>query len=326
MAINETTGEVTYPVPSVVNPAVPTASTVYSAPNITQAATAPVKAPNLADPYGLYDQFMNSSDIQAARAQVAQGQGQINSVNQALRSTTTALENQNMGAMGTTGASVNLIGNQVGRARTLTANELAALGETQNANLANLSSLQADAQNRYGIAQQERAQIQDLIRSTSGKAGITYTDSYESALQKSAKYEKKLEKKAKKEAEEAAKKAEKKDLKKMAMSLGLSTSGSRREIERRISDSVKSDKEYERMMDAAKSKASITEATVDRSDKGVAGYIDEAYNSGISWNDIASTLQGKMKINTTSGSIADKYLRYKFGMADVKKNPLDKKK
>jgi len=177
------------PTPTVINTQAPTAADVYSADNITQAVTTPIKSPDLSDPYGLYDYYMGSPEIKEAQKRAQEVQEQINKAQQALRTTTTALENQNIGAMGGTGASMNLIGTQVGRARDLTANELAALSETQQAALANLSTLQADAQNRYQIAQQERAQIQDLIRATGGEAGITYADSYETALQKAAKYE-----------------------------------------------------------------------------------------------------------------------------------------
>ena len=215
------TGEVKYATPSIVQ--APTAATVYSEPNITQAVTAPVTAPNLSDPYGLYDSFMNSAEIKAAKAKVAEGQGLINQSNQALRTTTTALENQNENAMGGTGASVNLIGRQVGRARTLTANELAALGENQNANIAYLSSIKEDAANKYSIAQNERAQLQELIRSTGGKAGISYTDSFESALQKATGY-----------AEDQKKDAEKSAFKDALRSLGLKTSGSYKELEKRL--------------------------------------------------------------------------------------------
>ncbi len=227
---------VTPPIPSVVLPTVTQAANpqaVYSASNIEQLATAPVQKPNLSDPYGLYDQFMNSAEIKAAKAAVSSGQADINKSNQALRTTTTALGNQNEQAMGGTGASVNLIGKQVGRARELTANELAALGETQNANLANLSTLTVDATNRYGIAQEQRSQLQDLIRQTGGKANISFGDTFESALQKADSY---MTDKAKKEKDDAYKQS----LKAIALELGVKTSGSSKDLENRIKKSKKS--------------------------------------------------------------------------------------
>lgn len=253
--IVQTPTTVTPPIPTVVNTTVPppTAATVYSAPNIQAAITAPTTAPNLSDPYGLYDQFYKTPDILAAEKAVAQGQQQINQVNQALRGTTRALENQNVAALGGTGASVNLIGRQVGRARQLTADELAALGETQAANVANLSTLRETAGQRYQIAQQERAQLQDLIRQTGGKAGISFADSFETALKKADNYQKEEEKRIKKE-------AYKESLKQTALQLGIKTKGSTKDIEKRLKKYYKSEKEFEatkRELELAASRKSL---------------------------------------------------------------------
>ncbi|NCC19320.1 MAG: hypothetical protein EOM29_10315, partial [Bacteroidia bacterium] len=181
----------TYATPSVINVATPTVADVYSTSNIAQATTAPVQAP-LSAGQELYNQFLNTPDIQAAKSNVSAIQKQINEANQAFRNAKTGFEYQNEGAMGTTGASANLIGRQIGRASDLTANQVAALSENLAAQQAYLQGLTSEAQDRYNIAQQERNQIQDLITATKGKANITYTDSYEDALQKAAKYEEKV--------------------------------------------------------------------------------------------------------------------------------------
>ena len=225
----------TYATPSVINVATPTVADVYSTSNIAQATTAPVQAP-LSAGQELYNQFLNTPDIQSAKTNVSAIQAQINAANQAFRNAKTGFEYQNEGAMGTTGASANLIGRQIGRASDLTSNTLAGLGENLSAQQAYLNSLISEASNRYNIAQQERNQIQDLITSTKGKANITYTDSYETALQKAAKYEEKILKEEKKQ-------AEKDELKKTAKSLGIKTSGlSRKEIEKKINKYMKSKK------------------------------------------------------------------------------------
>lgn len=241
-----------YPTPTVINTptvAVPTVADVYSTANIAQTATAPVQAPVSAG-QELYNQFLNTPDIQAAKANVSAIQQQINQANQAFRNQKTALEYQNENAMGTTGASANLIGRQIGRASDLTSNTLAGLGENLQAQQAYLESLTSEASNRYNIAQRERDQIQELITATKGKANITYTDSYESALQKAAKYEedvrKEEEKKLEEKAKEERKRAEKDDLKKTLKSLGLSTSGlSRKEMEKKLEKYMKSEKAKE---------------------------------------------------------------------------------
>ena len=223
-----------FPTPSVIT--TPTAQEVYSSANVSSALSNPVSAPDLSDPYGLYDYYMNSAEIKAAKEQVSGFQNQINQTNQALRTTTTALQNQNAAAQGTTGASINLIGKQVGRARELTSNELSALGENYNAAVANLNTYQTDASNRYQIAQGERSLLQSLITSTGGKAGISYTDSYEKALKKATDYTKKQ--------------SEKDAIKELYMNtFGSSGKGlSTKEMEKKLKKSAKSTKEYEKQV------------------------------------------------------------------------------
>lgn len=290
----------TYATPSVIDTSAvttPTVADVYSTANIAQATTAPVQAP-LSAGQELYNQFLNTPDIQAAKSNVSAIQKQINEANQAFRNAKTGFEYQNEGAMGTTGASANLIGRQIGRASDLTSNTLAGLGENLSAQQAYLESLTSEASNRYNIAQQERNQIQDLITATKGKANITYTDSYEDALQKAAKYEEKVLKEEKKQ-------AEKDELKKIAKSLGIKTSGlSRKEIEKKINKYMKSEKAKEeeiRAIEIALKKKSLAGGS------GTTTNANDFYstatnlkNSGKSWGDIADTL-GK-KYDLTPGS------------------------
>lgn len=320
-----------YPIPTAINTptvAVPTVSDVYSTANIAQTATAPVQAPVSAG-QELYDQFLNTPDIQAARANVSAIQQQINQANQDLRNQKTALEYQNEGAMGTTGASANLIGRQIGRASDLASNTLAGLGENLQAQQAYLESLTSEASNRYNIAQRERNQIQDLIRQTSGKANILYTDSYETALQKAAKYEedvrKEEEKKLEEKAKEERKRAEKEDLKKTLKSLGLSTSGlSRKEMEKKLKKYMKSEKAKEeeiRQIEIALKKKELdkpyykdTGETTPTTFNEVTQrqMINEALAGGEDWNSIAQTFDA-LGIDTGTDSIMDKYLKQKFG-------------
>jgi uncharacterized protein YukE len=273
------------PTPTVVSPTVqaPTAQTVYSADNIAQAVTSPVKAPNLNDPYGLYDQFMASPEIQTAQSSVTQTQQAINQAQQALRGTTRALEDQNTGAMGTTGASVNLIGRQVGRARQLTGDELAGLGENLAAQTAYLSTLRGDAENRYNIAQQERAQLQDLIRTTSGKAGISYSDSFEDALKKASKYEEEQEKQAKKD-------AYKDGLKEQLQAFGSSTKGlSTKELEKKLKKKLK-------QAGASKAEMDDLEIALKRKELAKPYYAPKDGDSGtVDWN-TANVKQGTAEL------------------------------
>ena len=320
MAYDPTTGQPIYNAPTVIAP--PTAQAVYSSPNITQAVTAPVARPNLADPYALQDYYMNSPEMQAAKASIQAGQGQINQVNQGLRTTTTALENQNIGAMGSTGASVNLIGGQTARARSLAGNELSALGETQNANLAYLNTLQADAQNKYAIAQQERSQLQDLIRTTGGKAGISYTDNYESALQKASNYEDKLRKEEEKKAKDATDSNYKSELKAQLRALGLSTKtdkggtldikGMEKKLEKYNKQALAEAKALKNKASGVKSVNGNNDLPTTYSETTQRQMINEAIAGGEDWNGIAKTFDA-LGIDTNQGSVMDNYLKQKFG-------------
>ena len=228
-----------YATPSVVSVPAPQPSQVYSAANIAQAATSPVARPDLSDPFGVRDFYMNSPEIQAARAEAQRIQEAINASRQGLRTTTTALQNQNEQAMGGTGASINLIGRQVGRARELTSNELAALSENQLAAQSYLDTLLQEGQAKYAIAEQQRAQIQELIAQTGGKAGISYADTFETAIKKATKYQEE-------QAKEAEKKAYKDSLKAQLQALGKNTRGlSTKELEKKLRKAIKSKQAYE---------------------------------------------------------------------------------
>lgn len=229
--------ETTYQTPTLASSVVtPTAETVYSDANIKQATTSPVAKPDLSDPYGLYEYYMNSPEIQAATKSVQDIQNQMYASSQALRTTTRALEGQNEAAMGSTGASINLIGKQVGRARQLTADELSALSENKMAAVSYLDTLTNKATNLYSIAQNERAQLQELIAQTGGEAGISYSDSYETALKKATEY--------------TEKKAEKDAIKQLYLStFGSSGKGmSTKEMEKKLKKEAKSTKEYEKQV------------------------------------------------------------------------------
>jgi len=318
---------IVYPTPSVVQTPVqtPTPEQVYGNSNIVQASTAPITKPDLSDPFGLYDYYMNSPEIQAAQKSVKDIQDQMNSSTQALRTTTRALEGQNERAMGTTGASLNLIGKQVGRARQLTSDELAALSENKLAAVSYLDTLSSKATNLYNIAQTERSKLQDLIANTGGKAGISYADSFETAISKANKY-------AEDKAEEEADKAYKKQLKSLALEYGLKSSGSTKELESRIKKYNKSsladakklrDIEYQLKVKELKKPyykpdSGSSEDDVDTTDKGIASLIEQGVNSGKDWGYIAAVLTAQ-GVTSTSGSYADKYLRHKFLGEDAPK-------
>lgn len=226
-SIDTSTGKiVTPPVPSVVTPTVapPTASTVYSAGNLASASAGTTTVNPILDEY---TQYMNSPELQAAKAKTAEIQSAINAEKAGLRSTTTGLEYQNQQALGTTGASMNLIGTQVGRASSLASDRISALGDQYSSALAYQQGLEQTAREKYNIIAEERSRVKSLIAQTGNQAGILATDTFEVATDKAYKWQKAQDKKAEKKAQEKADEEEKKNLKSLIAKLGGSTKNSK---------------------------------------------------------------------------------------------------
>lgn len=288
---------------------------VYSASNIQQASTNPAPMPNYSDPFALREYFMNTGDIVGAR--------------EAAR-----LANQELITARQTGRAQQQAIKELPQALNVIRGEKAVAGEQQNLTEQALAENQLVAQStydtfareadaRYGIAQEQRNELRNLITATKGKAGISYGDTYEAALKKAAKYEEKVIKEERKE-------AEKSELKKLALAAGVKTKGkSSKEIRKALEKKAKKDSDLNDKMNNLKLTAAELEIantrsiisnrgkensqtlSVDKSDNGIKSLVDEAINSGENWGDIAATLQGA-GINTVRDSIADKYLRYKL--------------
>jgi hypothetical protein len=259
---------------------------------------------------------MNSPEIQAAKAQAQSVMEAINASRQGLRTTTTALQNQNENAQGGTGASINLIGRQVGRARELTSNELAALSENQMATQAYLDTLTQDATAKYNIAETQRAQVQELIRQTGGKAGISYADNYESAVKKADTYIKKQEKEAKKE-------AYKDSLKQTALQLGIKTNGKNtKELEKSLKKYYKSEKEYNdkiKSLDLQAKKQAIVKAgseTAPGASSELSAVAKALKENNNDWGATANYLASK-GYDVSSGSVIDNELRRRNNLPPI---------
>lgn len=162
---------------------------VYSANNIQTALTQQTARPDLSDPFGVYNYYMNSPDIQAARTQSQQYYKDLLGVRQTNRTQQQALENLPQ--------ALNVIRGEQAVAGNQAALREQSVSDSLSASQAWLSTLTATAQDKYNIAIQERSQIQDLIAQTGGKAKISYNDTFESALQKATQY---LDKKSEKDA------------------------------------------------------------------------------------------------------------------------------
>lgn len=306
-----------YNTPTVVNPNIPpvTANTVYSPENVAQTLTNPATKPDLSDPFGTYNYYMNSPEIQAVKAESQRVAEAINASRQGLRTTTTALQNQNEQAQGGTGASINLIGRQVGKARELTSNELAALSENQMATQAYLDTLIQDATAKYNIAETQRAQVQDLIRQTGGKAGISYADTYESAVKKADDYMVKKEKEAKKE-------AYKDSLKQQLLALGKNTKGlSTKELEKKLKKYNKNSLAEAKAQAAAEWKMKVAQFNKSMSaNPGASAELSavaKVYSeTGGNWSETASKL-ANLGYDVSPGSVIDNELRRRNGLDPI---------
>lgn len=284
------------------------ADQVYSNDNIAQTTTAPAATPNLSDPFGLYNYYMNTDDIVAAREASKTAQAQL------LERTKAAREQQQ--ALGQNLQSTNRIRGSQQNAQQLATNDIQALNETYTLAASNLDALTSTAKEKMAIAEQSRNEIKSLIAQTGGKAGISYADTYESAVAKAQKYEDKVTKEAKKEAEKDA-------LKELALSSGVKTNGkSSKEIRKALEKLAKKDRSIKDELDQLKiksAKADIAKTlkgdtekqlSIDTTDKGVTELLQQAVNSGDDWETIATNLNGKVNLNP--GSLADRYLRYRF--------------
>jgi hypothetical protein len=281
---------------------------VYSADNINQTTNAPAATPNLSDPYGLYNFHMNSADIVSAREAAKTAQAQL------LKRTKAARDQQQQ--LGQNLQSTNRIRGSQQNAQQLATNDIQALNENYTLAASTLDALTSAAKDKIALGEQNRSEIKSLIAQTGGKAGISYADTYESAVAKAQKY---TDKKAK----DDKKKAEKDALEQLALTAGVNTKGkSTSEIKKAITKIAKQDRSVKDQLDSLKiqqAKADIAKTNkgtvekdlqIDTTDKGVTDLLQQAVNSGDNWDTIATNLNGKVNLNP--GSLADRYLRYRF--------------
>lgn len=232
---------------------------VYSAGNIAQATYNPAPAPNYADPFALREYFMNAPDVVAAREAAKLANQDLLARRQTGRAQQQAIKELPM-AMNVIRGSQAVAGEQASLSEQAAAESLLAAQSTYD-------TLAQEAGAKYDIAKNERAKLQELIASTGGKAGISYGDSFESALRKASDYEDKV-------AAEKKKTAEKDDLKKLAMSVGISTKGlSSKEIRTKLEKKAKKDSALEDKMNALKLQGA--ELDIAKAKKSLLGTTDD---------------------------------------------------
>jgi len=293
----------------------------YSADNITASVTNPLAPPNLNDPYGLQASIYAKSGVTEAQTPYLDAVAKLREFDQGSLNQQNTIESE-LNPLGV------IRGEQADQARLRSSQRqgMAATADTlQSAYLAKKEV----ADQQYQVALNERATLTGLINSNPG-AKITYSDTPTTAAAKIESYRVVQEKQAKKDAEEAKKDAYKSALKASLLDAGLKTKGNTKELEKRLRKYNKSavadakklaDLEYKTKLKAYnKPDGDGKDLVVDKTDKGVATIIEEGVNSGDDWGTIAATLVNG-GIGVSSGSFADKYLRFKFNVAGAK-NPL----
>jgi hypothetical protein len=255
------------------------ANQVYSSNNIAQTTTAPVAAPNLSDPFGLYNYYMNTPDITAAKEGAKTAQAQL------LERTKAARDQQQQ--LGQNLQSTNRIRGSQQNAQQLATNDIQALNEAYTLAASNVDALTSTAKEKMAIAEQSRNEIKSLIASTGGKAGISYADTYESAVAKAKKYDDKVAKDAKKEAEKSA-------LKEMALTAGIKTKGkSSSEIRKAIEKAAKKDRGIKDELDQLKIQSAKADIAKTLSGGGLSTTDIKSANENYIYNSLSTAQRGK---------------------------------
>ena len=216
-------------------PAAPTAADVYSSDNIAQAVVQPTAKLDLSDPSGIYDYYMKGEDVTAKQSQYEKDLAALAKTKATAASRQLAIEQNPLEGM------QYIVGAQ-SRAGQLDAAQISALSDALGVSQSALLAAKETAREKANLAISQHNELTSLITQYPG-AKITYYDTIDSAAKKIEKYNKEQEKES-----------EKKSLKEQARALGLKTSGSRKELEKRIQKAVKASKEKQDLIEDIKIK------------------------------------------------------------------------
>jgi len=185
---------------------------VYSSANIAQATTAPAAAPG--DLLGIRTQISNELGLPGLQTDYTKTLNELTAAKTAAMNQNTAIENLPQ--------ALGVIRGEQAQAQNIASNKLQALADTANVKQQAIQAANLELAARYGIREQEVNQKRELMVKYP-KAGITFGDSFESVTSKLGEYETKLANDTKKDA-----------LKTSLMALGLKTSGSTKDMEKRL--------------------------------------------------------------------------------------------
>jgi hypothetical protein len=281
---------------------------VLSAGNIAQTINAPAPAPD--DILGIRNQLYEEGGVNAAQqasqaAQVAASQAALGL-------------NQRLTGLAGRAVSLSKITGTQAQERAVSQGEINALNESARLAANDYAAKKSNADDLFQIRNQEISEKKNIMLQFPG-AGIAFGDSMEQVTKKLDKY-----------ADDQKKDAYKDTLKETALSLGLKTSGSTKDLEKRIrkanAEALNSAKEEHNLrMQGLQADINRTisgigkgggnsggQESLDFSNKGVSNMIDQEVNSGASWQEIAELMEAVSPNSTIKGGTIDKYLRYKF--------------
>lgn len=294
----------------------PTAADVYSSDNIAAAVTQPAAKLDLSDTSSIYDYYLKGADVTALQSKYQADQAALAKAKATAQSRQLAIEQNPLEGMS------YIVGAQ-SRAGQLDSAQIQALADATGVSHSAYLAAKETATQKANLAISQHDQLTSLIVNNPG-AKIKYTDTVEEAAKKIEKY-----------GEEKSKDAEKKALKEQARALGLKTSGSRKELEKRIQKAVKASKEKEAILEDLK----IAQAKKDLSktgsgDKAKTSYtdielklltnelFDEAIANGMYGNytyEYVKQQADSLGLDTETGSVVDNTIRAKFGMGSQTK-------
>jgi len=250
-------------------PAPPTASTVYSAPNITQAVTAPVAPPNLSDPMGIYDYYVKGADVTNAQNQSIADQQALAKAKATAQARQLAIEQNPL-------ESQQFIVGAQSRAGQLDAQQLSALADAAGVSQSAYLAARETASQKANILMDQRNELTRLIASNPG-AGITYTDSYETAIEKVAKYQDEKIKEADKKEEKKLEEKNKQEIKDLAISLGISIKndkGGTKSTENLKKEIAKKQIEIKNAPTKSQSSANSKKSIIDEGTRGMESFFE----------------------------------------------------
>lgn len=262
---------------------------VLSADNINQTANAPVPAPD--DLLGIRAQLFQSNGVNEAQTAYESAVKAFQDAQNTLNESNLQLRNRPV--------SVGKFTGQIGQNTMVNAQNIKNLQDAASLALESLNAKKTEAEAQFAIRESEVSQKRSLQAQYAG-AGIKLTDSFDTAISKIDKYQKKVEADT-----------YKKTLKAKALELGIKTSGSTKDLEKRIGSESKSalelaKKRSELEMEQIRTSIANTKSEIANRGTESAGSLQEVGSYiDANGNEVKILRNSKTGQTTTSQKLAD---------------------